>query len=164
MYVAMYVYAISYCIIIYVGAALLRKYYNDLWMSLPEDYMNTLHTFNTNKPGDIAGGGSIVGIANLVSSCQNPNKIMLDLLISTVNNDTQLLGFSYMLEKLVKLEGSKLAVIKSFRKGCLNYHYKIDAYRTLVFNMIIMVFSYSYQLASTCVLYIQCHMVKEQII
>ena len=114
LYVAMYIYAISYCIIIYVGAALLRKYYNDLWMSLPEDYMNTLHTFNTNKPG-----GSIVGIANLVSSCQNPNKMMLDLLISTVNNDTQLLGFSYMLEKLVKLEDSKLAVIKSFRKGCL---------------------------------------------
>ena len=135
---------------------MLRKYYNDLWMSLPEDYMNTLHTFNTNKPGDIAGGGSIVGIANLVSSCQNPNKIMLDLLISTVNNDTQLLGFSYMLEKLVKLEDSKLAVIKSFRKGCFNIII-IDAYRTVVFNMIIIVFSYSYQLASIYVLYIQCH-------
>ena len=98
---------------------MLKKHYNDLWMSLPEDYIDTLHQFNSDKPGDITDASSITGIADLVSSCQNPNKMMLDLLISTVNNDIQLLGFSYMLEKLVKFENSKVAVIKSFRKGWL---------------------------------------------
>ena len=115
-------YACAY-LIIYVGAAVIRKHYNDLWMSLPEDYMDTLHQFNSSKPGDITDASSIIGIADLVSSCKNPNKMMLDLLISTVNNDIQLLGFSYMLGKIVKAEHSKVAVIKSFRKGWLKCYY-----------------------------------------
>ena len=101
-----------------IGAALLRKYYDDFWMSLPKNYMDTLEKFY--KPGGAIDTSKIIGLSDLITACPNStvsNQMLIDIFIFTAKNDTQLLGFSYLLEKLVK--DSKISVIKSFRNGLL---------------------------------------------
>ena len=114
----MYVAILYIRICMHVGAVLLRKHYNELWMSLPEDYIITLQKLY--KPGKIIDVNKITGFIDLVISCPNAplsNKMILDILIFTAKSDTQLLGFSYLLEKLV--QDSKVAVVKLFRNGWL---------------------------------------------
>ena len=101
---------------------MLRKYYDDLWMSLPKNCMDTLEKFY--KPGGIIDTNKIIGLFDLVTACPNStvsNQMLIDVLIfCTAKNDTQLLGFSYLLERLV--QDSKISVIKSFRNGWLNFY------------------------------------------
>jgi len=95
---------------------LLRKYYNELWISLPENYLVTLQWLS--KSEDIIDASNMTHLVDLAISCPNAtmsNKIILDLLIFTAKNDFQLLGFSYLLEKI--MQDSKLVVIQSFRNG-----------------------------------------------
>ena len=87
-------------------------------MSLPKNYMDTLEKFY--KPGGVINTHKITGLSDLITACPNStmsNQMLIDVLIFTTKNDTQLLGFSYLLEKLVK--HSKVSVMKSFRNGLL---------------------------------------------
>ena len=82
--------------------------------------MDTLEKFY--KPGGIIDTNKITGLFDLVTACPNStvsNQTLIDILIFTAKNDTQLLGFSYLLGRLV--QDSKISVIKSFRNGWLQF-------------------------------------------
>ena len=101
----------------YTGVTTLKKHYNNLLMSLPEDHMTTLGRFY-----DICIYKLHDGVVNqLVSSTDSqwPNKMMLNLLISVTKSDNQLLGLSFLIERLATggILISDCLNIESFRNG-----------------------------------------------
>ena len=94
------------------GVAALKKHYISLCMSLPEDHtiaMERLRLIFNNKFVD-----QIVSSAN----CQS-REIMFNFLISLTKNDNQLLGLSFLIERLATGEVlvSDCPDIESFRNG-----------------------------------------------
>ena len=81
-----------YCVlhnVILTGKATLKKHYNALWMSLPENHLITLERFC-----DINLYGMYDEVVDQIVSSTNSqwsNKKILDLLISVIKNDNQLL-------------------------------------------------------------------------
>ena len=103
-----------YYSILTVGFTLLKKHYDNLWMSLPEDIMITLgqlckfENFKTNDR-----------FLNLITSCpdyKQSNKMILYGLMYNARNVFRLLGLSYLMEKLVA-SPTNATVIESFRNG-----------------------------------------------
>ena len=101
----------------YTGTEILKKHYNNLWVSLPEDHMITLGRFyeiNICKLSDEA-------VNQIVSSTNSQwsNCIILNGLILVTKNDNQLLGLSYLIERLATggVLVSDCPNIESFRNG-----------------------------------------------
>ena len=101
----------------YTGVATLKKHYNNLLMSLPEDHMITLrrmYDINIYEPRDEV-------VNQMVSSTDSQwsNKNILNSFISVTQNDNQLLGLSFLIEILAT--GDVLICdcpnIESFRNG-----------------------------------------------
>ena len=105
------------CIYIPTGVATLKKHYNNLLMSLPED-----HTITLGRIYDIGIFKLHDEFVNQVVSStdsQWSNKKIVNLLISLSKNDNRLLGLSFLIEKLAT--GDILICdcpnIESFRNG-----------------------------------------------
>ena len=98
------------------GVAILTKHYNNLWMGLPEDHMITVERFFDMY--EICDDGVV---DKLVSSTNSEwsNRMILNKLISQVQNDYQLLGFSFLIERLATgaILVSDCPNIASFRIG-----------------------------------------------
>ena len=99
------------------GIATLKKHYNNLWISLPENHMITLERFN-----NIYINALRDEVVNQIVSCTNSqwsNKIMFNSLIFLTKNDNQLLGLSFLIERLTTGDVliSDCPNIESFRNG-----------------------------------------------
>ena len=99
-----------------IGIATLKKHYNKLWMSLPENHMITLERFY-----DIFINLRDEVVNQIVSSTDSQwsNKIMFNSLISLTKNDNQLLGLSFLIERITTGDVliSDCPNIESFRNG-----------------------------------------------
>ena len=120
----MYIYIATYIIIISTGVATLKKHYNNLWMSLPEDHMITLERLHKMEMYTISD--NVIDQIMSSTNSQWSNKKLLNLIISITKNDYQLLGLSFILERLEA--GDVLMTdcphIESFRNGrCKDNHY-----------------------------------------
>ena len=119
-----------YCICMYVriiftyvrivtiltGIATLKMHYNNLLMSLPEDHMITLQRFY--NIGIYKLHDEVVNEIVSSTDSQQSNKKMFNLLISIIQNDNQLLGLSFLIERLATAEVlSECPNIESFRNG-----------------------------------------------
>ena len=86
-------------------------------MNLPEDHLITLQRLSDNNIFELKD----TFVDQIISSenSQWPNQIMFNLLISSTENDNQLLGLSYLIERLATggLLISDCPIIESFRKG-----------------------------------------------
>ena len=94
----------------------IKKHYNNLWKSLPEDHMITLERFYDIKIIEFTDQA----VAQIVSSTnsQLANKKIFDLIISVITNDYQLLGLSFLMERLANgVVMSDSPYIESFRNG-----------------------------------------------
>ena len=83
---------------IYVGIAVLKKYYGALLKSLPEDHMVTLGRLCKTIPVDD-------DVVDQVISCEDPsvaNKKILHILIMTVENDNNLLDLCNSLRAILQ--------------------------------------------------------------
>ena len=104
---------------ILTGVATLKKHYNNLWKGLPEDHMITLGRFC-----DIKMYGIYDDVVDQIISSANSqwaNMQIFNILISLIKNDFQLLGLSFLIERLTTggLLISECPNIESFRNGQL---------------------------------------------
>ena len=99
------------------GVATLRKHYDNLWMSLPENHMITLQQFC--DIGIYTVPDNFVDLIVSSTNSQWSNKKMLNELISVTKNDYQLLGLGFLIERLATgdLLISDCPKIESFRNG-----------------------------------------------
>ena len=108
--ITVHTYMLSFTIL--TGVATLKKHYNHLWMTLPEDHMITLERLRKiyDKLAD-----DIVSYTN----SQWSNNLIFDVLISLTKNDNQLLGLSFLIERVATggVLVSDCPNIESFRKG-----------------------------------------------
>ena len=95
------------------GITTLKKHYNNLWMSLPEDHMITLRRLS-----DIYKMHNVKS-DNIFANCDLSNQEILNKLISDTKNDIQLLGLSFLIERLAfgDVLISDCPHIESFRNG-----------------------------------------------
>jgi len=100
-----------------IGVTALKKHYHNLLMTLPEDHMITVGRFcdfNMYKIPDEV-------LDQIVSSTNSQwsNELILNVIISATNNDYQLLGLSFLIERLAT--GAVLSCdchnIEAFRNG-----------------------------------------------
>ena len=101
------------------GVTILKKHYYKLWMSLPEDYEITLKRFIA---FDVCTVDDEILIQIIESSAnfQLFNMNIVNILISFTENDKQLLGLSFLIERLATggvLTSDCPPEIESFRSG-----------------------------------------------
>ena len=103
--------------ILITGVATLKKHYNNLWISLPEDHMITLQRFYEINIYEIPD--EVVDQIISSTNSQWSNRKILDGLISATKNDNQLLGLSFLIERLVTggVLISDCPSLESFRNG-----------------------------------------------
>ena len=113
----MYIYIATYIIIISTGVATLKKHYNNLWMSLPEDHIITLGRFYEFKM--YALSDDIIDQITSSTNSQWSNKKLLNLMISITKNDYQLLGLSFLIQGLAigDISVTDCPHIELFRNG-----------------------------------------------
>ena len=95
----------------YVGIALLRKYYSAFLINLQPDCLFTLYVCLDMKI--VISNETLNCVMSCSSSLESNREILHFLIQSNVNNDNQLLGFSFLIQALTK--ESDVAV--SFRDG-----------------------------------------------
>ena len=107
----------SHIVTILIGVAALKMHYNNLLMSLPEDHLITLQRFC--DIGIYELRDEAVNLIVSSTDSQWSNNIMFNSLISITKNDNQLLGLSFLIERLVTGEAliSDSPKIESFRNG-----------------------------------------------
>ena len=96
----------------FLGRCVLKKYYNFLWQSFPQDHSVTLGRFT-----------KVVNLAkNLVDSIASSqtsdegNRKILNICILSIDRDNLLLEFSLVIDKII--DNPKLSVImKIFKNG-----------------------------------------------
>ena len=81
------------------GVVTLKKHYNNLWISLPEDHKITLQRFYDIEMYKIPD--EVVDQIISSTNSQWSNRKILNGLISATENDNQLLGLSFLIEMLV---------------------------------------------------------------
>ena len=81
------------------GVVTLKKHYNNLWINLPEDHMITLQRFYDIGIYELRDEA----ITQIISSTDSQwsNRKIFNILISATENDNQLLGLSFLIERLV---------------------------------------------------------------
>ena len=99
------------------GIATLKKHYKNLWMSLPKDHMTTLGRFYEINMFNLSDEAT----AQILSSTNSKwaNKMIFDLMIVITKNDSQLLGLSFLMERLATggVLISDCPNVESFRYG-----------------------------------------------
>ena len=93
---------------------MLHKYYDMLWQSFPQDHLITLSRLCDLLPVDEGLVETIVSY----SSSDMANKRILNAALSNLKNDSELLGFSVLVEKLIN-NPEKTKMIESLRHGKL---------------------------------------------
>lgn len=114
-YVHAYIHNIMYSTYfnICTGRIVLKKYYNFLWKSFPEDHLIAYRRFS----------GTITqlddDLTNSIVSAPTPergNQIMLDIAMIGVSKDKTLMEFYYLVEEII--DNPKLSkIMKVFRNG-----------------------------------------------
>ena len=91
---------------------MLHKYYDMLWQSFPQDHLITLSRLCDLLPVDEGLVETIVSY----SSSDMANKRILNAALSNLKSDTELLGFSALVQKLIE-NPEKAKMIENLRSG-----------------------------------------------
>ena len=117
MYVCTYVYITIRMYVHALGMEMVKKHYNNLWMSLPANHTTTLERLLSILVCPL----SDEALTQIVSSTNSEwaNMMILNYLISLTANDNQLLGLSFLIERFATGDVFLLNCpdIESFRNG-----------------------------------------------
>jgi len=91
---------------------MLHKYYEMLWQSFPQDHLITLSRLCDLLPVD---EGLVKTIVSYYSS-DMANKRILNAALSNLKDDSELLGFSMLIEQLVECSANS-KMIENFKSG-----------------------------------------------
>ena len=95
-----------------LALAVLKKHYNSLWRSFPEDHMITLSTLC----GVVTINEEIVDLLTCIPTSELSNRTILDYIIYTMNGEDQLMNFCDLMELLIN--NTRLSkVVGELRKG-----------------------------------------------
>ena len=101
-----------------LGCLVLKKYYNFLWQSFPQDHLTTLGRFSkiVRLPDDLVD--SVVSS----STSDDGNQKILNICALSIDKDRVLIEFSDLVNKII--DNPKLStMMKVFKKGYYIYMY-----------------------------------------
>ena len=97
---------------LFLGRCVLKKYYNFLWQSFPQDHLTTLSRFSKMVR---LNDGTINTVASSPTSDEGNQKI-LNICIVAIDKDKILLEFSHLIDRII--DNPKLStMMKIFKNG-----------------------------------------------
>ena len=108
-------FTLQFTIYIFIGKALLKKYYNALWMAFPEEYFTSLTRIYSCKQL-IIYDEMLDKITDCPTAAES-NQAILDLAIALRGSDQNLMEFCSIMEVVIEDKQKVARVVEPLRNG-----------------------------------------------